>query len=143
MCTTSVKRHHCRRPADHNRRARPPTASFSLSPQDKRPHPSLRSHPSGHGEFNITSLTSGQCCLRSSTRWPVCGNLPSAALNYSSTTPPLSAWHAWRAQGSAYIRLSQPLQAGRPWAAKGGQAARASTYWRALSCVPVARMCPQ
>ena len=43
-------------------------------------HPSLRSHPSGHGEFNITSLTSGQCCLSSSTslaRCPLCSNIAS------------------------------------------------------------------
>ena len=43
-------------------------------------HPSLRSHPSGHGEFNITSLTSGQCCLSSSTslvRYPLCSNIAS------------------------------------------------------------------
>ena len=43
-------------------------------------HPSLRSPPSGHGEFNITSLTSGQCCLSSSTslaRCPLCSNIAS------------------------------------------------------------------
>ena len=43
-------------------------------------HPSLRSHPSGHGEFNITSLTSGQCCLSSLTslvRYPLCSNIAS------------------------------------------------------------------
>jgi hypothetical protein len=58
--------------------------SVTFSPtrtNDAHAHPSLRSHPSGHGEFNIIdmSLTSGQCCLNSSTMWPVRGNLPSVA----------------------------------------------------------------
>ena len=53
-------------------------------------HPSLRSHPSGHVEFNIidTSLTSGQSCLSASTRsqCPFCGNLPS--VTYSTMYRP-------------------------------------------------------
>jgi hypothetical protein len=42
--------------------------TVSPSRTNAHAHPSLRSQPSGHGDFNITSLTSGHCCLSSSTR---------------------------------------------------------------------------
>jgi hypothetical protein len=81
VCTTSERRRHSLRPADHNRACTPlqqVLVTVSPTKTNAHAHPSLRSHPSGHGEFNITSLTSGQCCLRSSTslaRWPLCGNI--------------------------------------------------------------------
>ncbi len=76
--------------------ARPARVTFSslvtVSPTstNAHAHPALSSHPSGHGEFNIidTSLTSGQSCLRASTRsrWSCSCNLPS--VTYSSMYRP-------------------------------------------------------
>ena len=83
VCAGQSQRH-ARRPGWHS------LVTVSPTRTNAHAHPSLRSLPSGHGEFNIidTSLTSGQSCLSASTRsqCPVCGNL--ASVTYSTMYRP-------------------------------------------------------
>ena len=82
VCAGQSQRH--ARPGWHSLVTVSPTSTNAHA------HPALFSHPSGHGDFNIidTSLTSGQSCLRASTRsrWSCSCNLPS--VTYSSMYRP-------------------------------------------------------